>query len=73
MTMKAIIERTVQVLNQLPHEKAIEVSDFAEFIIKKHEEELLTNSLQKMVSESKTFAFLDEEEDLYSLSDLKLK
>lgn len=73
MTMKAIIERTVQVLNQLPHEKAIEVSDFAEFIIKKHEEELLTNSLQKMVSESKTFAFLDEEADLYSLSDLKLK
>lgn len=73
MTMKAIIERTVQVLNQLPHEKVIEISDFAEFISKKHEEELLTNSLQKMVSESKTFAFLEEEEDLYSLSDLKLK
>jgi hypothetical protein len=73
MTRKAIIERTVQVINQLPQEKASEISDFADFLIRKYEEQLITENIQKLVSESKSFSFLNEEEELYSLSDLKEK
>jgi hypothetical protein len=73
MTRKAIIERTVQVINQLPQEKAIEISDFADFLIKKYEEQLITENIQKLVTESKSFRFLNDEEELYSLSDLKEK
>lgn len=71
MTREAIIQRTVYVINQLPQEKAIEISDFADFVIKRYEEQVLTDSIQKLASESKTFAFLNNEEDLYSLADLK--
>jgi hypothetical protein len=73
MTRKAIIERTVQVINQLPMEKASEISDFADFLIKKYEEQLITENIQKLVTEGKTFNFLNGEEELYSLSDLKEK
>ena len=46
-------------------------SDFANFIIKRYEEQSLTNELQQMVSESEAFNFLNYEEDIYSIKDLK--
>lgn len=71
MTRDAIIKRTVEIINQLPQEKAAEISDFADFVIKKYEEQLLTENIQNMVSESETFYFLNEEESIYSVADLK--
>ena len=71
MTRQAIIERTVQAINQLPQDKATEISDFADFVIKKYEEQSLTENIQKLVSDSKSFDFLRDEEELYSLTDLK--
>jgi hypothetical protein len=73
MTRQAIIERTIQVINQLPQEKATEISDFADFVIKKYEEQLITENIQKLAAESKSFSFLNDEEDIYSLNDLKEK
>ena len=37
MTKELIIEKTLKAINQLPNEKAVEISDFADFIIKKFE------------------------------------
>ena len=71
MTRKIIIERTLKVINQLPEDKAEEISDFADFVFKRYEENELTNGIQKMVSESQAFDFLNNEEDIYSLADLK--
>lgn len=71
MTRKAIIERTIKVISQLPEEKAREISDFADFVSKRYEEMKLTEGLQKLTAESHAFNFLNGEEDLYSLSDLK--
>ena len=71
MTRKAIIERTVKVISQLPEDKAREISDFADFVIKRYEEMQLSEGIQKLTTESNAFDFLNEEEDLYSLSDLK--
>ena len=71
MTRQIIIERTLKVINQLPEDKAIEISDFADFIFKRYEEHRLTKGIQKLVSESQTFDFLNNEEDIYSLADLK--
>jgi len=73
MTKQAIIERTIQVINLLPPEKAIEISDFADFIVKRYEEQLITENIQKIVTESNSFNFLNEDEELYSLKDLKEK
>ncbi len=71
MTQQEIIERTVKAINQLPQEKASEISDFADFITKKYEEQLLTDNIQQLIISSKSFSFLNEEEDLYSVNDLK--
>lgn len=71
MTRQAIIERTIKAINQLPEEKAVEISDFADFIIKRYEEYKLTQGMQEMANKSQAFKFLDEEEELYSEEDLK--
>ena len=71
MTRQAIIERTIKAINQLPEEKAKEISDFADFVTKRYEEHLLTQGIQKLASDSRTFDFLHNEEDVYSIADLK--
>lgn len=71
MTRQAIIERTIRAINQLPEDKAEEISTFAEFIMKQYEEHNLTQGIQKMASGSAAFDFLNQEEDLYNESDLK--
>ncbi len=73
MTRQAIIEHTIQVINQLPQEKAIEIYDFADFLIKKYEEQLLSENIHNMIEKGGSFEFLKDDEDLYSLSDLKEK
>jgi hypothetical protein len=70
MTKEAIINKTVRVINQLPQEKATEISDFADFVIKKYEDQLLTDNIQTLLSSSQSFAFLNDEEDMYFLEDL---
>ncbi|MGC4129321.1 MAG: hypothetical protein QM564_07115 [Bergeyella sp.] len=71
MTREAIIERTIKIINKLPDEKVQEISDFAAFIIKRYEEFLLTKGIQNLAEQGKSFNFLNEEEDIYSESDLK--
>lgn len=71
MTKQAIIERTIKIINQLPEEKAEEISDFADFISKRYEDQQLVQGIQLSAAESQSFAFLQEEEDLYSADDLK--
>ena len=71
MTKQLIIEKTVKAINQLPEEKAEEISDFADFIIKRFEEQRLIQGIQQLTSSSQTFDFLKDEEDLYSEADLK--
>ncbi len=71
MTRQAIIERTINAINRLPEEKALEISDFADFLSKRYEEDKLTQGIQQLASDSDTFNFLAEEEELYSEADLK--
>lgn len=73
MSKQAIIERTLRAIHQLPEDKAEEISNFADFIFKKFEENQITESIQRLASESNVFNFLNEEEDLYSIKDLKEK
>ena len=71
MTRQAIIERTIKAINQLPEDKAEEISDFADFVIKRFEEHRLTEGIRQLASKSRTFDFLNTEEDLYTEADLK--
>ena len=71
MNRQVIIERTVKAINHLPEDKAKEISDFADFIMKQYEEQVLTEGITRLTSNSKTFDFLKEEEDLYTEADIK--
>ena len=71
MTRRLIIERTVNAINQLPEDRSVEIADFAEFIMKRFEEQSLIKGIQKLTANSQSFSFLAEEEEIYSLSDLK--
>ncbi|MBS3770989.1 MAG: hypothetical protein V5A47_09320 [Bacteroidales bacterium] len=73
MNRDTLIKKTLKNLSKLPQDKVREISDFADFIMKRHEEETLQKGIEKLVSHSKSFDFLNEEEDLYSLDDLKEK
>ena len=71
MTREALIKHTLEVLSKLPQDKANEIADFADYVFKKYDDEVLQKGIHKLVSDSKSFDFLKTEEDLYSLSDLK--
>ncbi len=71
MTRQAIIERTLKAINQLPEDKAEEISDFADFVSKRYEEQLLSSGVTKIATDSKSFDFLKDEEEIYTLADLK--
>lgn len=73
MTREAIIQKTIQALQILPQDKAQEISDFADFMLRKYEDLILQQGLQILQQESKSFAFLNNDEELYSLSDIKEK
>ena len=73
MTQSSLIENTLSTLSKLPTEKVVEVADFADFILKRYEESLLQHGITQIVGDSQVFAFLADEEDLYTRDDLKVR
>jgi hypothetical protein len=71
MTKESLIKKTLNALSKLPQEKVNEIADFTDYISKKYEEEILQKGIQKLVIESKTFSYLENEENIYTVNDLK--
>ncbi len=65
MNRQAFIERTVAVLQMLPPKKAVEISAFAEVVLKQYEESQISKGIQKLAAESEVFRFLNEEKEVY--------
>lgn len=72
MSKEEIIEKTLEAMNRLPEEKVAEVFDFAEFMLKKYDEFLLDEGIKELSSKGKTYEFLEQEEEIYSVKDLKV-
>ncbi len=73
MIKKALIKKTLKTISQLPQDKIKEVNDYADFILKKYDEEVLCKGMQRLASDSKAFDILEQEDELYSPGDLKEK
>ena len=71
MNKQIIIQRTINAINHLPEDKAKAISDFADFILKQYEDQLLVEGITNLTSNSKAFDFLKDEEDLYTITDIK--
>jgi hypothetical protein len=73
MNRKVLIEKIKIKLSRLPDNKIQEINDFADFLIGKIDEKITVEALQKLTSDSKVFDYLKDDEDLYSVNDLKEK
>jgi hypothetical protein len=50
MTKETIIEQTLHAIHHLPLNQAEEISDFAEFIARRYEEQLLTQAIHQLTA-----------------------
>lgn len=71
MSKEELIQKTVEALQKLSPDKVAEVSDFAEFILQRNEDKQLVEGIARLSVKQKSYDFLDEEEDLYTLNDVK--
>ncbi len=71
MNRQVLIDNAVNKIRQLPDTKIQEINDFAEFLLSKIDDRIMSENIQKLTSDSKAFDFLKDEEDLYDVNDLK--
>ncbi len=71
MNRQVLIDNTFNKIRQLPDSKIKEINDFAEFLLSKIDDKIIQEGIHKLTSESKAFEFLKDEDDLYTVNDLK--
>jgi hypothetical protein len=71
MDRKELMDDTIKKIKKLPNHKLQEINHFAEFLISKIDDRLIQENLQKLSSDSKAFKIIDDEDDLYTVNDLK--
>ena len=71
MNKDAIIKKTIQTLNRLPIEKVNEVHDYADYLLAKLEDNFVNEGIRELSSTTTAFDYLNDEEDLYTVNDLK--
>jgi len=73
MERTVLMKKTIGKIEQLPTIHIQEVDDFVEFLIQKTNDEMITKGLQKLSASGRTYDFLYNEPELYSIIDLKVR
>ncbi|MGE0021661.1 MAG: hypothetical protein AB7S72_18480 [Draconibacterium sp.] len=73
MNRNELIKDTLEKIERLPDFEIEEVNDFAGFLLSRLDDKILVEGIQKLSSDSKTFEYLNHEENLYSVNDIKEK
>jgi hypothetical protein len=71
MDREVLIKDTLIKINQLPDLRIQEINDFAEFLLSKIDDKILLEGIQKLAADSKSFDYMNNEENLYSVNDVK--
>ncbi|MBY0435427.1 MAG: DUF2281 domain-containing protein [Cyclobacteriaceae bacterium] len=71
MTRELLIKSTLDSISKLPDNKIQEVSDYAEFLLSKLDDQIIASGIQKLIDENSTYQFLTDEEEIYTVNDLK--
>ena len=72
MDKSILVNKTINNIKKLPVSKVKEVNDFVEFLLNRIDDQVITEGIQEIASTSKSFDFLNNEPDLYTVSDLKI-
>ena len=73
MNREILIKETIEKIQQLPDLKIKEVNDFTDFLLSRIDDKMLLEGIQKLTPHSKVFEYLKDEEELYTLNDIKEK
>ena len=73
MSRLELIETTLQSIQKLPENELLEIHDFAEFLLSRIEKKRLSDDVSKINVSSSSFKFLEDDSDIYTVSDLKEK
>jgi hypothetical protein len=73
MEQDVLVRKTIGKIKQLPMMRVREVNDFVDFITRKTEDALITEGLQQLLSSSHTYDFLENEPEIYTVNDLKVR
>ena len=73
MNRQVKIKNTLNKIHRLPDDKLPVVENFVDFLLSRIDDSILTEGIQKLTSDSKSFEYLLSEEDLYTVNDLKEK
>ena len=68
-----LIKDTLEKIEKLPDFEIGEVNDFAGFLLSRLDDKMLVEGIQKLSTGSKTFEYLNNEDNLYSVNDIKEK
>lgn len=71
MSKQELIEKTINALQKLPADKVAEVAEFTDLILQRNEDKEITSGIGELSAQTKSYKFLEEEEDLYTLNDVK--
>jgi hypothetical protein len=71
MSREELIKSTIENLNQLSDTRIQEVSDYVRFLSSRIDDKIISEGINRLTSNSKTYAFLHDEEELYQVNDLK--
>ena len=70
MNRITLINNTINKISLLPNGRLKEVSDYIDFLLKLNDDKEITNDIMEITSNSESFDFLNNEEDIYDESDL---
>ena len=73
MEREVLIKKTIRKIEQLPTKHVQQVNDFVEFIIQRVDDAFITQELQQLSSSGHTFDFLNDDPEIYSVNDLKVR
>ncbi len=73
MEKDVLIKKAINNIQRLPVAKVKEVNDFAEFLLNKIDDQMITEGFKRISSSSKSLDFLNNEPYLYTVTDLKVK
>jgi len=71
MQRQQVIDKTIEYLKILPENRVEEILDYIEYLYNKSEELIITEGITRLSAKSESFDFLNDEEDLYTLDDVR--
>ena len=73
MNRELLLKDALNKINKLPNAKLEEINDFADFLLTRLDDQFINENIKELTSNSTSFDFLKEEEELYDESDIKEK